>query len=141
MLSLESFVLGDEVGSVAILERRQRPGHEDLAARSLRGLAREPDRQRGELAAPPSQARLLEGSPMGAEGVRGQDLRPGRDLVLVNRGNELRRFDERPRAPERQASIGAAPLELRSRCGVKKDRRTAPKPPTKSSDTHFIHKK
>jgi hypothetical protein len=82
---------------------------------------------------------------MRAERVRGQDLRPGRDLVLVNRGNEARRFDECPGAPERQTSIGTAPLELRSHRGVEKDRRAAPKPPAKSllaaHDNTVRHKK
>jgi hypothetical protein len=67
------------------------------------------------------------------ERVRGQDLRARGDFVGMDRGNELRRFDERPSAPERQSGIGAAPLELGPHRTIEKQGRTIAEPLPKTA--------
>ena len=59
-------------------------------------------------------AGLLERAPVRPEGVGRQDVGAGLDVVAVDREDERRRLDQRPRAPERQ--LRRAPRAARARC-------------------------
>src|SRR5439155_25595964 len=107
---------------------------------AVRRLPGETPGERRQLPALLPEAALLERPPVRPERVRGQDLRAGGDLVGMDRRNELRRFDERPSAPERQSGIGAAPLELGPHRGVQDHPPSAAKTLAKPASCRW-HKK
>ena len=128
VLAGERCIVGREFGAIAVFERRERAGDEDLPAGRGGGLMCELDGPGGQLRRAFAQAALRERPRVRPERVRRQDVRAGRDLVGVDRPDEFRVADQRGRAPERQLRVGVAALELGAHGRVEEERRARGQP-------------
>lgn len=116
----ECRVVGHEIGSEAVFERRCRARHEDRMPGP--GLARNGHRAASEVARTPGQTGAGQRSFLGTEGIGGEDLRAGASVVGVNRGQGFLVAQECVGGPERQLAGETPPLEFGTEGAVEEER-------------------
>ena len=128
VLAREGRVVRDEIGAIAVLERRIRAEHQRARGSVRAGLPRQADGEGGELGGPIAEAAVRQRAPLGPEGVRGDRLRAGLRIVPMDLLHQRRSAKQRIRRPQRQVGRDAPPLELGSGRAVQDERGRASQP-------------